>query len=137
MDRGTWIALRTRDSLRSSIDRDSPSVLGDMTGTTGRCIEGLVEFYDATGDALALELADEMARYHLEHSTAADGSMPPAIVDPGNAGHSHSYLGTLRGLARFGWLTRQHRYVDAVAGGLRRRGAGSRHQRVRVSRRTI
>ena len=98
----------------AAVDRDSPSVLGDMTGTTGRCIEGLVEFHEATGDALALELADEMARYHLEHSTAADGSMPPALVDSGNAGHSHSYLGTLRGLWRFGRLTRQHEYVDAV-----------------------
>ena len=98
----------------AAIDRASPSVLGDMTGTTGRCVEGLVEFHEATGDSLALELADVMARYHLGHSFNPDGSMPEAIVDSGNAGHSHSYLGTLRGLLRFGWLTRQHHYVDAV-----------------------
>ena len=99
----------------AAIDRESPSVLGDMTGTTGRCVEGLVEFHEATGDSLALELADVMARYHLGHSTTPDGSMPAHIINSSNAGHSHSYLGTLRGLLRFGWLTRQREYVDAVA----------------------
>ena len=104
----------------AKIDLSDPSILGDMTGSTGRCIEGLVEFYDAAGDSLALELADVMARHHLERSTMPDGSMPPHIVDPDNAGHSHSYLGTLRGLLRFGRLTRQHEYVDAVAAAYQR-----------------
>ena len=77
----------------------------------GRVIEALVWFYETTGDPLALELADRFASYHLEHSTHPDGTFNP----DSEAGHTHSYLGTLRGLLLFGLLTGQHRYVEAVA----------------------
>jgi hypothetical protein len=83
----------------------------DPTQSNGRMIEALVWFYEATGDPLALELADRLARYHLAHTTLPDGRLPEASTP----GHTHSYLGTLRGLLLFGLLTRQHEYVDAVA----------------------
>ena len=76
----------------------------------GRLIEALVWFYQATGDAEALRAADRFARYHLAYATTPDGAMGPR---PGN--HTHSYLGTLRGLLLFGELTDQRNYVDTVA----------------------
>ncbi|MFV1968025.1 MAG: beta-L-arabinofuranosidase domain-containing protein, partial [Pirellulaceae bacterium] len=75
----------------------------------GRAIEGLLRFYQATGDEAALELAGRLAAYHLENMTREDGSLGE---DPGN--HTHSYLNTLRGLLLYGQLTRQRRYIDTV-----------------------
>ncbi|MBI2939907.1 MAG: hypothetical protein HYY04_05660 [Chloroflexi bacterium] len=82
----------------------------DPTGSNGRLIEALVWFYEATGDPLALELADRFARYHLANTTRPEGE----FNDASRADHTHSYLGTLRGLLLFGELTGQQGYVDAV-----------------------
>lgn len=78
---------------------------------TGRCIEALCFFYEATGDSLALELADLFARIHLEHSVRSDGGYVATML----TNHAHSYLGTLRGLVFFGELTNQHEYMDVAA----------------------
>ena len=67
----------------------------DMTGSSGRLIEALVWFYQATGDALSLDLAGRMERYHLEHTTTPDGHLSEALASSSNVGHTHSYLGTL------------------------------------------
>lgn len=75
----------------------------------GRALEGLVYFYQATGDELTLRLADRVACYHLEHTTNPDGSL---ATEHGN--HMHSYLNTLRGLLQYGLLTGQREYIDAV-----------------------
>jgi len=77
----------------------------------GRLIEGLVWFYEMTGSALAMELADKLSRFHLEHTTYPDGSLNTEI----HPEHTHSYLNTLKGLLRFGLLTNQRQYVEAVA----------------------
>ena len=82
--------------------------------THGRSIEALVWFYEATGDSLALELADELARYHLSHATSADGTLPREMTDDASHGDRQSYLYTLCGLLLFGRLTHQSEYVDAV-----------------------
>ena len=79
--------------------------------TTGRFIEALVWFFETTGDPLAFDLAERFAAYHLRHSTSPDGTFNAVS----NTTHTHSFLGTLRGLLLFGLLTRQHDYVDAVA----------------------
>ncbi len=75
---------------------------GDLTGSSGRAIEAMLCFHEATGDSLALDLAEKLTEYHLHRTTLADGSIPAHITDPDNPGHSHSYLNTLRGLLRFG-----------------------------------
>lgn len=95
-------------------DENAGEVGGDMTGSSGRFLEALVWFYEATGDGLALELAERIAQYHLAHTLNSDGSIRNEIVDESNIGHNHSYHGTLRGLLLYGFLTRQHDYVDAV-----------------------
>ena len=79
--------------------------------TNGRLIEALVWFYEATGDPLALKLADRFACYHLVNTTHEDGRLNMASKPD----HTHSYLGTLRGLLLFGELTGQQKYIDVVA----------------------
>ena len=77
----------------------------------GRLIEALVWFYQATGEPLAYELADRYASFHVEHTVSADGSFPTSST----ATHTHSYLGTLRGLWLWGMLTGQREYLQRVA----------------------
>ena len=83
-------------------------------GTSDRLIEALVWFYQSTGDPLAMELADRFARYHLKNSTHSDGTLNMASLEGYPKGHTHSYLGGLRGLFLFGELTRQYEYMDSV-----------------------
>ena len=86
----------------------------DATQTTGRCIEAVVWFYEATGDELALRLADRIARHHLRMIADDNGEARPEFFTPEHFGHNHSYMGTLRGLFLFGRLTGQRHYMDAV-----------------------
>ncbi|NCO35281.1 MAG: hypothetical protein GW893_15655 [Armatimonadetes bacterium] len=86
----------------------------DGTANSGRALEAVVWFYEATGDCLALDVAERIARHHLANTVNPDGSVRAEIVDPNNVGHNHSYLGTLRGLLLFGLLTSQSEYVEAV-----------------------
>lgn len=86
----------------------------DATANSGRSLEGIIWFYEATGDELAINVADRIARHHLKNSVNSDGSVRQEIIDPENVGHNHSYLGTLRGLLLFGLLTGQREYIDAV-----------------------
>jgi len=115
---GTW-DIAAFDYARHVDHAPSGSGMSDMTASSGRLIEALVWFYEVTGDALALELADAMASYHLAHTTTPDGPLPEAISSPANVGHSHSYLGTLRGLLLYGLLTGQRVYVERVAAAYR------------------
>ena len=81
----------------------------------GRCIEALVWYYRWTEDSLALELADRLARFHLEHAISADGKIPHYLYDEDSkAGDGQSHLYTLCGLLQFGLLTHQREYIDAV-----------------------
>ncbi|MFH1568559.1 MAG: hypothetical protein ABIL09_11235 [Gemmatimonadota bacterium] len=86
----------------------------DGTATTGRSLEALVWFAEATGAEEPLVVARRIAAHHLEHTTRDDGRVRPEITDPANVGHDHSYLGTLRGLLRFGLLTGERPYVEKV-----------------------
>ena len=77
----------------------------------GRLIEALVWFYQATGEPLAYELAERYAGFHLARTVSADGRFPESST----AAHTHSYLGTLRGLWLWGMLTGQREYLQRVA----------------------
>lgn len=83
-----------------------------MVNCTGRLIEALLEFYRVADDDAALQLADRLGKWHFQRSTFADGSDPKL---PFPSLHTHSYLCTLRGLLRFGFLTGQHEYVERIA----------------------
>ncbi len=86
----------------------------DATANSGRALEAILCFHEATDDPLAMKVARRIARHHLANSVNADGSMRTEILNPNNVGHNHSYLGTLRGLLQFGLLEQQQEYVDAV-----------------------
>jgi hypothetical protein len=87
----------------------------DSTGDLGRGLEGVLAFYQATGAAIALDVADRIVRLQLRTAVHPDGSPRWEILVPENVGHNHSCLGTLRALVRYGLLTGQREYVDAVA----------------------
>jgi hypothetical protein len=86
----------------------------DATKGTGRCLEAVVWFYEATGDAVALRLADRLARLHVRMMVDEHGEARTEFFRPQHCGHNHSYMGTLRGLFLFGRLTGQRHYIDAV-----------------------
>ncbi len=81
-----------------------------LTESTGRALEGLLDFHAATGNAASLRLADRFARFFLEFATCADGSVPESDFL-----HTHSLLGTYRGLLTYGRMTHQQEYVERVA----------------------
>jgi hypothetical protein len=87
----------------------------DGTANSGRSLEGIIWFYEATGDELAINMAERIAQHHLNNTVNLDGSVRQELISPDNVGHNHSYLGTLRGLLLFGFLTHKWEYVDAVA----------------------
>ncbi len=84
-------------------------------GSTGRAIEAILDFYEETGDPVALELARRLSEAHLRHVIDPTGSVRAELLDPNHVSHTHSYYGTLRGLLRFGLITGDRQYVDAVA----------------------
>lgn len=93
---------------------EDPYRLEDRTPTDGRALEGILRFYQETGDDLALELLHAAAAFHLEHTLRPDGSPPPWLEDERHVGHNHSYLGTLRGLLLYGIHFEKEEYIQRV-----------------------
>jgi len=87
----------------------------DATASTGRMLEAVIWFHEATQDPIALELARVIADHQLRLTTREDGAIRPELLDAGNPGHCHSFLGTLRGLLQFGRLTDDPVFVQRVA----------------------
>jgi hypothetical protein len=117
LENGDWEWARMGDIVRKAGVPLSQPVL-DFYSTLkgfiticnhGRLIEPLLEFYLATQDEAALELAERLAKIHFDISTRPDGSTPPAEHI-----HTHSLFGTYLGLLLYGQLTRQHEYIDRV-----------------------
>jgi len=114
---GSWRLEQSQYAQRVGVDAAKAdwSLAVGFPANHGRLIEALVWYYEATGDPVALRAADRFARFHLARTTHPDGSLGP---EPGN--HTHSYLGTLRGLLLWGELTGQRQYIDTVAATYRR-----------------
>lgn len=110
---GLWSAIPLSDDPFIAEQEVVPGWF-DSTTSTGRCLEGVVWFYEATGDELALRVADRLARHHLQMLADAHGQPRTEFFREDNVGHNHSYLGTVRGLLLFGLLTRQRAYIEAV-----------------------
>jgi len=120
--RCNYSRLKTYDSVRFTSDNVSesehkgkPGAWFDATTSTGRMLEAVIWFHQATGDPLSRELADTLAHHHLRMSTREDGAVRPEILDVNNPGHGHSYLGTLRGLLLYGLLTDNQLFIERVA----------------------
>ncbi len=87
----------------------------NATGSTGRAIEAIIWFHEATGDKDALALAKRLAETHLRQDIDPSGKVRAELLDPAHIGHTHSYCGTLRGLLLYGLASGDKTYVDAVA----------------------
>jgi len=99
----------TRDPLMTQ--RSPAGEWFNATATTGRALEAIVEFHQATSEPEALALADRLAEIHLRNDTDPSGAVRAELLDPARVGHTHSYCGTLRGL----WLHGGQSGRDAVA----------------------
>lgn len=86
----------------------------DSTGTTGRAIEAILCFAEATGDEESLQLAKRLAEVHLNMIVDPSGKVCPKLLNPDHVGHNHSYCGTLRGLLLYGLMQNEQKYVDAI-----------------------
>jgi len=86
----------------------------NATASTGRAIEPIVSFYEATDHAPALELAKRLAEVHMRQVIDSSGKVRAELRDPSHVGHTHSYCGTLRGLLLYGIVSGERQYVDAV-----------------------
>ncbi|MCX6899196.1 MAG: hypothetical protein NT105_10885 [Verrucomicrobia bacterium] len=117
---------------RLMVQRSPAGQWFNATATTGRAIEAIVWFHEATGDALAMELAKRLAEVHLRHVIAPTGNVRDELRDPNHVGHTHSYCGTLRGLLLYGLASGNKQYADAVAAHLSQRSLGRRHHPLRL-----
>jgi hypothetical protein len=83
----------------------------DPVGSSGRFLEALVWYYQATNDELAMNLARRIAEYNLEYSTMEDGSINHAS----RPNHTHSYFNMLQGLLLYSRETGNRKYIERVA----------------------
>jgi hypothetical protein len=77
--------------------------------THGRAIEGLLCFYEATGEQAALDEAERLAEFHFQNTVDRDGALAA-----GCGHHTHSYLNTLRGLLQFAALKEQRARLEGL-----------------------
>ena len=99
----------TKDALMTQ--RSPAGEWFNATATTGRALEAVVEFHQATSDPEALALAQRLAEIHLRQDIDPSGAVRAELLDPAHVGHTHSYCGTLRGL----WLHGGQGGREAVA----------------------
>lgn len=102
----------TKDPLM--VQRSAAGQWFNATGSTGRAIEAIVWFHEATGDERAMELARRLAEIHLRQSTDPSGKLKKELLDPAHVGHTHSYCGTLRGLLLYGLASGDQACMNTV-----------------------
>lgn len=78
---------------------------------SGRFIEAAMHYVNATGNEQALALAGRLAAIHYEHNTWPGGTYEINWATY----HTHSYLGTLKGLLLYGEASGEKKYVNRVA----------------------
>ena len=86
--------------------------IGSSQGTCythGRAIEGLLCFYQATGEQIAFEEAERLAEFHFQHSVISSGEL-----SSGCGFHTHSYLNTLRGLLMIAAMKGQSARLESL-----------------------
>jgi len=106
-----WDVEKTRRYRDLEIEKPHGGWALSLQSSEGRLIEPLLLYHETTKDPLAMDLADKFARFHLEYSTRPDGEF---YGHPVVAGHTHSYMGTIRGVLYYGLVTGQRKYVEAV-----------------------
>ena len=103
----------TKDSLMQQMSPHGQWF--NSTGSTGRAIEAIILFYQATGDDSALKLSKRLSEIHLQNDINVNGKVRSELLDPKSIGHNHSYFGTLRGLLLYGFANGGEKYIEAIA----------------------
>ncbi len=103
----------TKDPLM--VQRSPAGQWFNATGSSGRALEAILLFHEVTQEPLALQLSHRFAEIHFKQCIDSSGQIKAELLDPAHIGHTHSYLGTLRGLLLYGLVTDNPKYIDAVA----------------------
>jgi len=77
--------------------------------THGRAIEGLLCFYEATGQQQALDEAGRLAEFHFARTVDPAGGLAS-----GCGHHTHSYLNTVRGLVQYAALVGRPSWLETL-----------------------
>ena len=91
------------------LSKEKLKIKGLPVYTHGRAIEGLLCFYEATGEKAALNEACRLADFHFKNTVNSDGSLAA-----GCGHHTHSYLNTLRGLLRLAGLKKNKNQLNII-----------------------
>ena len=96
---------------------DSPATKPQSAGpeTTGRMLEAIVRVYRETGFSVSARLAKRIAEIYLNTTKPGRDHIIGTADKPVKRTHSHSLLGTIRGLLLYGELTGDREYIEAVA----------------------
>lgn len=78
-----------------------------LNTTSGRLIGGLIAYYRASKDGLAIELAKRFADINIKETLTSEGELTPAAGT-----HLHSTEGTVTALLDLGVLTGEKRYFE-------------------------
>lgn len=108
------LGLPTNGDPMITRPEDDPYREEDYTSSHGRAIEGLLAFWKLTGSAKAKEVMEKAVAFHRVHTIRMDGSTPEWMLSDIHVGHNHSYLGTVRGLLRYGLEFGDAALVEAV-----------------------
>jgi hypothetical protein len=84
------------------------AALGPLPAQSGRILRALLEYYRDSGDSLALQLAETMARVNARECFERDGTWTAAA---GN--HIHSITGMIAGLIELGLYLRDAELLEA------------------------
>jgi hypothetical protein len=78
-----------------------------LNTTSGRLIGGLIAYYRATKDDLAIDLAKRFADINIQETMTSEGQLTPAAGT-----HLHSTEGTVTALLDLGIVTGENRYFE-------------------------
>ncbi len=96
----------TDPSLKNEIWGQNPVL------TSGRQIMPLIKYYEATGDKIALELAENFAYYNAFEDRGVDEKGNFLVKYPPDKVHFHSVAGTIAGLLRYGILVKDMKFIE-------------------------
>ena len=105
---------------RLMVQRSPRGAWFNAVASTGRALESLVLFHEATGDEATKQLAKRLAEIHFRNVIDVDGKVRAELRAADCVSHTHSYCGTLRGLLLYGLATADRKYVEAVSRTYRR-----------------
>jgi hypothetical protein len=115
----TLIAAKQNDMVPAEASKQEthnprPVEFDENTMTTGRLLEAIVLYADLTKDPVAIRIAQRIAPPIFRQIITSDFRLRPEMTSGRHLGHTHSLMGTLKGLYLYGELMNDSKYTDAV-----------------------